>query len=805
MKQLTAIVAAIAAFSAVAQPLTNSISTVTSGNRQVTVTAVAPTVFKVTNAPVGATIPDSRLITAETPAADLAKAVDIASSSTVTTMSLNAVRPMTATLVKRSGAVAIDFGNGVTIVDNGLRAMTDSTLRLSLAVPPGSAWYGGGERGHSLNLAGDTLTMYNRPTYGYGAGDSRISQMNITMPIVYSSQGYALIFDDYAASKLILSDPIEYITESTAPLTYYVVAPQAFSESTLASVQLAAAPLIGLQPIPPLWTLGYINSKYGYKSPAETLEAVEKLKKGGYPLDGVVLDLYWFGKEEDMGRLAWDMDNWADYKEMISSLRDQNVSLVTISEPYVLRNGLGADNYAFFAENSMLVPDSLGRPGEVRIWVGEGGMLDFSNPATRSWLADFYKNQHLEGVTAFWGDLGEPEIHPDSLIHYNGLPARLYHNYYGNDWASIISEMMKKEFPEERSMILMRAGTIGLQRHGVMPWSGDVSRSWEGLQAQIPIMINSSLSGLGYMSHDVGGFAVDPENPIDPELYVRWLQMGLYTPVFRTHAQLFAEPFNYPELEKEILLPLIRERYDWLPYNYSIAIENSGEGLPFVRPINYFNPDFNEAADSINDQYLWGEAVMVAPVLEKGARSRKVVFPGKTKWFDLDNRAVTYSDTTVTIDAPLDRIPRFISEGHILPTAGYAMTSTADYRTDRYRIDIFPISGGTTHDIFYEDDLKTPGTAFENGVAAFLFEIIDTDKEITIDWTMRHVKDSDKGFGPDKKLTFNVYGIDKKPKGMTGPDGRKIGFKYDKKTRSVEFSVDYAPTANDVKYTIIKK
>ena len=113
-------------------------------------------------------------------------------------------------------------------------------------------------------------------------------------------------------------------------------------------------------------------------------------------------------------------------------------------------------------------------------------------------------------------------------------------------------------------MTLMRGGTAGLQRFSVFPWSTDVSRSWGGLEPQIRIMLNSGLSGLGYMSHDVGGFAVDPSNPVDPELYVRWCQLGLFSPVLRTHATRAAEPYKYPE-QQHILLPLIKERYRWLP------------------------------------------------------------------------------------------------------------------------------------------------------------------------------------------------------------------------------------------------
>lgn len=161
--------------------------------------------------------------------------------------------------------------------------------------------------------------------------------------------------------------------------------------------------------------------------------------------------------------------------------------------------------------------------------------------------------------------------------------------------------------------------------------STDVSRSWAGLQPQIKIMLNSGLSGLAYMSHDVGGFAIDKENPIDPELYVRWLQLGTFSPILRTHAQEFAEPYHYPEYADE-LLDLVKTRYRWLPYNYTLAYENASQGYPMVRPLN-FDAHGATPYDSITDEYMWGSEVLVAPVLQQGARKRDIVVPDGT-WID---------------------------------------------------------------------------------------------------------------------------------------------------------------------------
>ena len=162
-------------------------------------------------------------------------------------------------------------------------------------------------------------------------------------------------------------------------------------------------------------------------------------------------------------------------------------------------------------------------------------------------------------------------------------------------------------------MTMMRGGTTGLQSYSVFPWSTDVSRSWGGLAPQITIMLNSGLSGLGYMSHDVGGFAIDPAAPYDPELYVRWLQLGTFSPVLRTHSQSTAEPYCYPD-QQDIILPLIKERYRWLPLQLHTRLRECFAGSAACAPAQLLYPR-HPRYDDINDEYLWGRDILVAPVL----------------------------------------------------------------------------------------------------------------------------------------------------------------------------------------------
>ncbi|MDD2961055.1 MAG: glycoside hydrolase family 31 protein [Muribaculaceae bacterium] len=564
------------------------------------------------------------------------------------------------------------------------------------------SYYGAGERGQSVKLNGDTLINYNKQNYGYGRGD-RTSQMNITMPYYLSSKGYGVFFDDYSASKLILRNPVEYVTPLQTPLAYYFILGNA---KGLGAVVDGFTQLTGRQDLIPFWSLGYITSKYGYKTQEETVGVIDSLKQCGYPVDGIVLDIYWYGKETDMGRYDWMPSQWSNPTKMLADLKAKGVKMVLISQPYLNKNG-AIDNYNMAKAAGMLGHRLNGDVNDVTTWVGDAGMLDVSNPTTREWMWSRYKALTEQGVTGWWGDLGEPEVHPLTMYHHSGERADEYHNRYGNDWSAIIYDGFKKDFPDTRLMCLMRGGTAGLQRYSVFPWSTDVSRSWNGLQAQIPIMINSALSGLGYMSHDVGGFAVDKANPVDAELYVRWLQLGLFTPVLRTHSTIDAEPYHYKEYQS-ILLDIIKERYRWLPYNYTLAYHNATSGAPLVRPMNYNDPQ-NEVYSNIGSQYYWGEGVLVAPILAKGATSRLVkLLDGE--WYDYNAPVNIYKgDTTISYNAPLQVMPIFIKAGSFIPTADYAMESTDDYDASKYTVTYYPKAGKSQYSL-YEDNRKSNNT-----------------------------------------------------------------------------------------------
>ncbi len=726
----------------------------------ITVTAIEHDILRVDVVPIGASKSDMPSLVKDRPNA-LVPDVEILKGRDTEVM--NTMTGLRVLLDKQS--------KSLTVISGGSYVLTDLCNRddgIRLYHQAGQSFYGAGERGYSFNLCGDTLINYNKQNYGYVSGEARIKQMGITMPFVISSKGYGIFFDDFCKSSLYLGETgIEYKTTSPQPVSYYIIGGQGRVENVVKNFTW----LVGRQDLPPLWTLGYITSKYGYHDQRESEGVVDTLKREGYPLDGMVFDLYWYGKEQDMGRLEWDKTQWPDHRAMLRNFKKKGVNVVTISQPYVLTNGRAIDNYRELDPKGMFCKtDGTDTTQTVTIWVGQGGMFDVSNPDTRLWLRNRYKTLTDEGVTGWWGDLGEPEVHPLEIRHYNGLTAEQYHNFYGNEWSRIIYEMFQEEYPDRRPMIMMRAGTAGLQRYSVFPWSTDVSRSWGGFQPQVTIMLNAGLSGLGYMSHDVGGFALDPDKKRDGELYIRWLQLGLFSPMLRTHSQDIAEPYNYKEYG-DLTQRIIRQRYNWLPYNYNLAYENTTQGLPLVRPLGFYESDNNIARyEAVTDQYLWGRDVMVAPVMQQGAVSRDITFPEGT-WVDYNHPTRRYEGhTTVSYDAPIEVLPLFVRAGAFIPQATNKMENVGDYNPDKLEIRYYASNQPSEYTLF-EDDMHSTETLGNGNHRLIHFSATPQAGSCVI--TIRG-EGTFPGASPKKNYRLTLPGITTMPK-QVKVNGKKAG------------------------------
>lgn len=518
------------------------------------------------------------------------------------------------------------------------------------------ALYGTGSRAIDLNLRGNKFTIYNQASYGYSFG---AKQLNINVPLVISSKNYGLFFDNYARGTFDLASTESTLLQYTADtlgLNYYII-----DGSSIDQVISNYTLLTGRQPLTPRWALGFIQSKYGYKNETEAKSIVSSLQSEKFKLDALVLDLYWFGDKQFMGNLDWNATQWPNHTQMVSDFKSKGVKTVLITETYFTTqstNFTPASTKGYFgktANGSTYVLNGF--------WAGNSGLLDIYNPEARNWFWKFYKDKIDEGIDGWWCDLGEPESHPNDMFHINGK-AQTVHNLYSHYWANMLKTKYDSIYPEKRIFNLIRSGYAGTQRYGALPWSGDISRQWDGLKAQIPLMLNSGLSGFAMMHSDAGGFTGGGQNN---ELYTRWLQFAAFTPIMRAHGEgVPPEPIFYPTVNKNIVRNYIDLRYSLLPTNYSLLYEMHLKGKPLAKPMSYFESD-KSTTYNISDQYYWGDNMIIAPVLVEGQTSRSVYLP-EGKWYNYFTNQVYTGNQTLSIASPLANIPVLVRGGTTIAT-----------------------------------------------------------------------------------------------------------------------------------------
>ena len=507
-------------------------------------------------------------------------------------------------------------------------------LTTSFTITTDEVLYGGGARVLGMDRRGNRLQLYNRAHYGY---ETHSELMNYTLPLFISSKRYAVLFDNASIGWLDLDsegeNEVEYETVS-GTINYYIIANDDWYGLTEAYTELT-----GRQPLPPRWAFGNFASRFGYHSQQEVENTIAKFKEEEIPVDAAIIDIYWFGKGmfDDMGNLEWYRDSFPEPQQMISKLEKQGIKTILVSEPFILTT---SSRWNDAVDKKVLGTDKDGNPYTYDFYFGNTGLVDIFNPKAREWFWDIYKDYTNQGIGGWWGDLGEPEVHPSDLQHINGSADEL-HNAYGHEWARMIYDGYQKDFPEQRPFILMRAGFAGSQRYGMIPWTGDVNRSWGGLVSQPEIALQMSMQGLAYMHSDLGGFAGG--DTIDNELYIRWLQYGVFQPIYRPHAQehIAPEPVYQNDTTKEYAKQAIRLRYKLLPYIYNMAHENHVSGKPLMRPLFFEYPD-NKLLLTYDSAYLWGDAFLVAPIKQPGVKEMEVYLPEGNTWIDFySNKSYT--------------------------------------------------------------------------------------------------------------------------------------------------------------------
>ncbi len=627
--------------------------------------------------------------------------------------------------------------------------------------------FGAGERALPQNRRGYKQNLYNNPAYGYGMG---AENLNYSVPFITSSNNYAIFFDNPSKGYIDIgktsSNLLEYGAVS-GELNFYLITGTSYPD-ILASYHS----LTGTQPVPPRWAFGNFMSRFGYMSENEVKGIARKMHAANIPFDAVIFDLFWFGDsiKGTLGNLDWvNKKAWPNPEKMIVDFEKEGEKTILITEPFVLNSSA---NYN--AAKKFLAVDISGKPYALQdFYFGKGGLIDIFRKDSRNWFWSKYKAQMLKGVEGWWGDLGEPEKHPANLYHnlkdlgFKRLfKADEVHNMYGHYWTKMLYEKYETDYPDKRLFSLNRSGFAGTQRYSIFPWTGDVGRNWSGLQAQLPVLLGMSMSGVPYVHSDAGGFAGGEK---DAELYVRWLQFAQFTPIFKPHgteltlidttvSNFPSEPALFNEPYLSLARKVVNDRYKMLPYNYSLAYQQATAGKPLISPLYYyFAKDMNSY--KTEDEFMWGENILVAPVLQKGATARTVYLPEGT-WYNYKTNTAIKGGQSLTDTVTLDAIPVYIKAGSFIATNNISVKNTTQYNTSDITVTYFPSQDFSNYTLF-DDDGNTNKSLQKKEYELITFETDGLSAKSTF-----NIK-SNKGTFPGKpavrQFTFTIPGLQNMP------------------------------------------
>lgn len=504
--------------------------------------------------------------------------------------------------------------------------------------------------------------------------------------------------------------------------------------------------ITGKSPVFPKWALGFWQSRERYKSQDEMLGVVKEFRKRKIPFDNIVQDwFYW--KEDQWGSQQFDPSRFPDPKGMISQLHNQYHTQYMISVWPKFYEGI--DNYKLFDEKGWLY--KLNITNRQKDWVGKGYVSTFYdcfNPEARKQFWQLvHDNLYIHGVDAWWVDAAEPDVLSNASIEQRkllmsptamGPGAKMFNAY------PLVNELgfyegQRKANPDQRVFILTRSAFAGSQRFGAATWSGDIGAIWKDFETQIPAGLNFNLSGIPFWGTDIGGFSVEGRfynaqgETLEEwrEQMTRWYQFGAFSPIFRAHGQgPFREIFNTaPEthLAYQSMLYYDKLRYRLMPYLYSIT---GHIYLTDYTPMRALVMDFplDKHVLDIANQYMFGPALLVAPVTKYKANSREVYLPAGQGWYDFYSGQYQDGGKSITANAPYERIPVYVKEGSILP-AGLELQYALEKQADPITLYVF--SGQDVSFALYEDE-GVNNNYEKGGYATIEMKYTEANKTLTI-------------------------------------------------------------------------
>jgi alpha-D-xyloside xylohydrolase len=535
------------------------------------------------------------------------------------------------------------------------------------------------------------LGQHQSGMFNYRGSTVELGQNNtdIAIPLLVSSKGYAILWNTASFSYVDNRFPLNLNFESmAAPQVdyYFLYGPQ------MDSIVHEYRSMTGHVALFPEWAYGFWQSKDRYKTQDELLSVAGEYRARHIPMDAIVQDWYWW-KEGGKGDPVFN-SGYTDVPAELKTLHAEHVHAMISA--WAMMDST-AENFKEMVAKGYEVPGAH--------------VYDPTNPAARDFFwNDFVGKLFAQGWDAFWLDSSEPEEYwphsGDAILRYKQLhigSGLEYTNIFPLAHTAGVQEHWQQTNPDKRVFLLTRSAFAGQQRIGAAVWSGDVYSTWWALRHQVPAGLNFALSGHPYWTTDIGGYHLPypsaASEPAYQELYARWFEYGAFCPMFRTHGHRdHNEMWTYDRVFPT-LLAVDKLRYRLMPYVYSLAWKVTSEDYTIQRPLVM---DFREdpATWEIGDQFLFGPAILVSPVLTEHATSRTVYLPAGAAWYDFWTGERTNGGTTITASAPLDRIPLDVRAGSILPM-GPAI-EYAGQASDPIELRVYP--GANADFNLYEDE-----------------------------------------------------------------------------------------------------
>jgi alpha-D-xyloside xylohydrolase len=583
----------------------------------------------------------------------------------------------------------------------------------SFSSPKDEHYYGLGQnqegyfdrRGHAVQCAHD----YNAP-----------SGPSVCVPFVVTNYGYGIVWDNPSKTTVAFgfNDQVRWTSQVGQRVSFFIIAGKTYDE-----IYSGYRLLTGSVPMLPKSAYGYVQCKQRYSSQQEVLDVAKGYRDRHLPADVIVVDWFYYTK---MGQMDMDPAKWPDPVAMNKQLHDMNFhSMISVWPRFVPESRY----YQTVLHNGWFEQLADGTPTNGLPYDRAGSDIDTTNPEAATWYWGIIRDNLVsKGFDSFWADETEPDLPPNGSYFHVG-PGTQYFNVYPYFHTAAFYNGFRKDL-KTRALILARDAYLGAQHNGAIFWSSDISPNWDTLKRQVPTGINFVASGMPYWSTDIGGWQylpgshkpehpplLDPSDARDnvgnyddyPELYVRWFEYGTFQPTFRSHgSRNHNEVWSYGKQAEPILEKYLRLRYQLMPYIYTLGYQTHQTGAPFMRGLFMDFPHDPNVAN-LGDEYMFGPALLVAPVVEQGATTRSVYLPAGTDWYNYWTNERVHGGQTITVSAPIDTIPLFVRAGSILPL-GTAVESTND-KQEIAKLRVYPGADGDA--TLYQDDGTTYD--YENG------------------------------------------------------------------------------------------